>query len=73
MAANDTTTPNTIKMVENALSVLDILHDSDESLGVNEIAKKSGLSVSTTFRILKTLEKTRWAFQLSDDRYITGS
>ncbi len=72
MAANDTTTPNTIKMVENALSVLDILHDSDESLGVNEIAKRSGLSVSTTFRILKTLEKTRWAFQLSDDRYITG-
>ena len=72
LATNDTATPNTIKMVENALFVLDILHDGEEPLGVNEIAKRSGLSVSTTFRILKTLEKTKWAFQLSDDRYITG-
>lgn len=72
MAATETATPTTIKMVENALSVLDVLHDSQEPLGANEIAKRCHLSVSTAFRILKTLEKTGWAFQLSDDRYITG-
>lgn len=72
MTVSESTTPTTIKMVENAFSVLDILHSSPEPLGVNEIAKKSGLSVSTAFRILKTLGKTGWAFQLSDDRYITG-
>ncbi len=72
MAAAESTTPTTIKMVENALSVLDVLHESTEPLGANEIAKKCGLSVSTAFRILKTLSKSEWAFQLSDDRYITG-
>ena len=71
-ASNTSSTATTIKMVENALSVLDILHYSTEPLGVNEIAKKCNLSPSTAFRILKTLDKSGWAFQLSDDRYIAG-
>lgn len=61
-----------IKMVEKALNVLDLLRTKKERIGVNEIAKLCGLSPSTTFRILKTLESSGWVFQLSDGRYITG-
>lgn len=62
----------TIKMVERALHVLDLLRTSRCRLGVNDIAKKCELTPSTAFRILKTLEKSGWVFQLTDDRYITG-
>lgn len=70
--AQSTQSSDIIKMVDNALSVLDLLRTKKERLGVNEIAKLCSLSPSTTFRILKTLEASGWAFQLSDDRYIPG-
>lgn len=63
---------DTIKMVERALVVVDLLKSTKERLGVNEIAKRCDLSPSTAFRILKTLEAAGWVFQLSDDRYIPG-
>ena len=72
MAANIEKT-ETIKMVESAMCVLDLLRTSKESMGVNAIAKMCSLNPSTTFRILKTLEKTGWVYQLSDDQYITGA
>lgn len=62
----------TIKMVDQALTVLDTLRMSRESLGVNEIAKLCEINPSTTFRILKTLETNGWVFQCSDRRYIVG-
>ena len=62
----------TIKMLERALTVVDLLRSRKERLGVNEIAKRCDLRPSTTFRILKTLEASGWVFQLSDDRYIPG-
>jgi len=62
----------TIKMVDRALTVLDMLRFEREGLGVNEIAKLCGFSPSTTFRILKTLELGGWVFQFSDKRYIAG-
>jgi DNA-binding IclR family transcriptional regulator len=63
---------NTIKMVDQALSVLDALRLERKSLGVNEIAKQCGISPSTAFRILKTLEAGGWVFQCGDRRYIAG-
>ena len=45
----------TIKMVDRALAVLDVLRVERKRLGVNEIAKKCDISPSTAFRILKTL------------------
>ena len=48
----------TIKMVENAMMVLDLLKNSRESLGINTIAKICELTPSTTHRIVKTLEMT---------------
>lgn len=71
MAKQDT--GDTIVMVEKALTVLELLRTSKERAGVNEIAKACGYTPSTTFRILKTLEKMGWIFQLSDNRYIAGS
>lgn len=66
------TNAETIKMVEKALAVLDLLRTEKEPLGVNEIAKRCELNPSTAFRILTTLEISGWVFQLSDDRYILG-
>lgn len=65
-------TTETIKMVDRALKVLDILRTEKQPIGVNEIAKQSALSPSTAFRILKTLEANGWIYQCSDGRYITG-
>lgn len=62
----------TIKMVENAMTVLDVLRTTRDSIGVNSIAKLCNLTPSTAHRILKTLEMTGWAYQLSDDTYTTG-
>lgn len=71
-ASVDTKNVETIKMLDNALAVLDTLRTSRERLGVNEIAKRCDLNPSTTFRILKTLEINGWVFQCSDDRYLVG-
>ncbi|MCC6188228.1 MAG: IclR family transcriptional regulator [Anaerolineales bacterium] len=62
----------TIKMVDRALTVLDMLRLTRKGLGVNQIAKQCGFSPSTTFRILKTLEFNGWVFQCSDGCYIAG-
>lgn len=62
----------TIKMVDRALEVLDILRKERSPLGVNEIAKNCELNPSTAFRILKTLEVNGWVYQCMDGRYITG-
>ncbi|NLC12214.1 MAG: IclR family transcriptional regulator [Firmicutes bacterium] len=69
---DDDQSVTTIKMVDQALKVLDTLRMSRKSLGVNEIAKICGIGPSTTFRILKTLEVNGWVFQCSDRRYIAG-
>lgn len=62
----------TIKMVESAMGVLDLLRICKTPMGVNAIAKQCALNPSTSFRILKTLEKTGWVYQMEDDRYIPG-
>ena len=62
----------TIKMVENAMGVLDLLRTAKTPMGANAIAKQCALNPSTTFRILKTLELTGWVYQMEDDRYIPG-
>ena len=72
MEKQNITNVETIKMVEHAFKVLDLLRAKREPVGVNEIAKMSGLNPSTTLRILKTMEKSGWVFQLTDRRYITG-
>ncbi len=62
----------TIKALDRALAVLDVLMSSRQPMGVNEIAKVCQVNLSTTFRILKTLEAGGWVYQCMDDRYIIG-
>lgn len=62
----------TIQMVERAMTVLDAMRVSGGPIGVQEIARTCELNPSTAFRILKTLEKSQWVFQLADGSYVLG-
>ena len=46
-----------IKVLEKAIKILDIYASAENSFSLDEITKRAGLSKSTAFRILKTLEK----------------
>ena len=72
MATDSPEKKETIKMVENAMAVLDLLRTNKNPVGVNSIAKQCDLGPSTAYRLLKTLEMTGWVYQLSDDTYIPG-
>ena len=50
------TTARHIASVARALSLLDELLDSEEGLGVNELARRIGVNASTASRLLATLE-----------------
>lgn len=69
MAARE---PETVRVLERALVLLDLLKASNRPMGINELAKLSDNGPSTVFRIIKTLEKTHWVRQLEDDKYILG-
>jgi DNA-binding IclR family transcriptional regulator len=45
--------------VERALALLDVLAASEEGLGVNELARRTGVSPSSASRLLATLERGR--------------
>lgn len=65
--------PESIGILDSTARVLDLLNSSKEPLGVNSIAKACSLYPSSCFRILQTLRKTGWAYQMNDTRYISGS
>ena len=44
-------------MVERSMQILDFLSETDQYLGISEIAKKLAISKATVFRILNALEK----------------
>lgn len=52
---------DSIIMVERALNVIKMLSDSEESVGVSEIAENLELPKATVFRILNTLYKSGFA------------
>jgi len=64
--------PETIKVLNRSLRIMDTLMEIKQPMGVNEIAKICGINLSTAFRILKTLKINGWVFQCEDDRYIPG-
>lgn len=57
-----------LQSVANALDILDLL-TAYEELSVPEIAKKSGLSKSSVFRLLATLEDRRFVSKTENARY----
>jgi DNA-binding IclR family transcriptional regulator len=48
--------PRPVASVARALSLLEELRDSDQGLGVNELARRIGVNASTASRLLATLE-----------------
>ena len=60
-----------LQSVANALDILDILTDNDE-LSVAEIAEKLGLSRSSVFRLVATLESRRFVRKTKTARYRLG-
>lgn len=44
-------------VLDKAFGLLDVLHEADRPLGVSELARRSGMSKSTAFRVLSTLER----------------
>ncbi len=65
-------TNGNIKVLEKALTVLDVVKDAKQPTGVNEIAKICGLSAATTFRILKTFKNSGWVYQDENEKYTVG-
>lgn len=63
---------NHVKVLERALTILDLLRDEEIPLGVNEIAKRCGISPATTFRLLKTLLNYGWIYQNNEEKYSLG-
>jgi DNA-binding IclR family transcriptional regulator len=61
-----------IQTVTNALRVLEAF-ETDEQLGVTELARRLGLHKNNVFRLLATLEESRWVEQTTADLYRLGS
>src|SRR5260370_18195899 len=57
--ANQDLAPNFVGAVGNAVSILRSLAHSSEPAGVAAIARNAGVSVSTSFNILRTLASER--------------
>ena len=61
-----------VKSLEKALMVLDSIRESDIPLGVNDISRQCGISVTTVFRMLKTFKTDGWVYQDAEDKYRIG-
>jgi DNA-binding IclR family transcriptional regulator len=61
-----------IQVVDRAVDLLRVLGEADEPLGLREIARRSGLSVSTTRRVLSSLCHHGLCEQNASGRYGLG-
>ena len=51
---------NTIPMIEKACQVVDVISKEGGEAGISEIARQTGMSKSTIFRVLYTLQSWNW-------------
>lgn len=58
--------------VARALALLDVLSESNDGLGVNELARRIGVNASTASRLLATLERGGLVERASDGSYRLG-
>lgn len=58
-----------VRAVERAVYVLEILRAADGSLPLNELARRAELPKPSTFRLLRTLEKTGLVERLTESGY----
>ncbi len=62
----------TIAILEDALSVLDTLVDTEAGLSLAEIVRRTGLSKNKAFRILYTLEQRNLVRKQNNGHYVLG-
>lgn len=64
---------NTIPMIEKACQVVDVISKEGGAAGISEIARQTGMSKSTIFRVLYTLQSWNWIQKdEASDRYRLG-
>lgn len=64
---------NTIPMIEKACQVVDVISKEGGEAGISEIARQTGMSKSTIFRVLYTLQSWNWIQKdEASDRYRLG-
>lgn len=61
-----------VKVLEKAITILDLIRESNRPLGVNEISRQCAVNLTTAFRILKTLKASGWVYQNENEKYIIG-
>ncbi len=55
------------------LAILDVLVDTPQSLSLAEVAKRASLDLSTTMRLLRTLEEARYVLRVDNGKRYIGS
>ena len=58
-----------VAAVHRALTILDAFTESDQKLGLAELAKRTGLYKSTLLRLAKSLEKFGYLIRSEDGSY----
>lgn len=61
-----------IKVLDKALDILEIFSDDTPELSLSEIAKRTGMSTSTAFRIVKTLESRHFLHRHENKKFSLG-
>lgn len=65
--------PGSVQSVERAMAILQVLGEDEEGQRLTDIARRTGLSVSTVHRLLTTMEGQRFAqFDRSDGMWHVG-
>lgn len=71
--ADDAKRSGTVQSVERAMALLEVLGEDEEGQRLTDLARRTGLSVSTTHRLLTTLEQRRFVeFDRSDGLWHVG-
>lgn len=67
-----TESENTVPSVEKTVMILDTIIRSDEGMTHAQLAKMCGVTASTCYRVLKSLEKYDWIEKRSDGTFVPG-
>lgn len=66
------TGPTLIQSVQRALRLLDVVAEHDGRAHAKELARASGLSLPTTYHLLRTLTHENYLQRLDDGSYVLG-
>jgi len=65
-------TKDKVKVLDKALDILECFAETNRELTTTDLSKLTGLSTTTVFRIVKTLEARHYLHQYDNKRYTLG-